>query len=63
MDHNLAKYAKYYYYGNIKISRSGEFTIEIDHNKRHFHGINKHMLETSYILNLGKLFKIIPKLK
>jgi hypothetical protein len=26
MEHNLAKYAKYYSYGNIEISRCGEFT-------------------------------------
>jgi hypothetical protein len=31
--------------------------------KEIFQGINKQMLETSYRFNLGKLFKIAPKLK
>jgi len=32
MEHNLVKYAKYYSYGYIKISRSSEFIREINHN-------------------------------
>jgi hypothetical protein len=36
MEHNLVGYAKYYSCGCTKIPRSGEFTKEIDHNKRDF---------------------------
>jgi hypothetical protein len=36
MEHNLAGYAKYYFYGNIEISRRNEFTKEIDDNIRDF---------------------------
>ncbi len=38
MEHNFAKYAKYYSCGNTKILRSSEFTREIDHNRRDFSG-------------------------
>jgi hypothetical protein len=38
MEHNLVGYAKYYFYGRTKISRSSEFTREIDHNRRDFFG-------------------------
>ncbi len=38
MEHNLAEYAKYYSYGNIEVSRSNEFTRQINHNKRDFFG-------------------------
>jgi hypothetical protein len=31
MEHNLAGYVKYYSYGNIEITKSSEFTREIDH--------------------------------
>jgi hypothetical protein len=34
MEHNLAKYAKYYSYGCTKILKSSEFTREIYHNKK-----------------------------
>ncbi len=36
MEHNLAEYVKYYSCGCTKISRSSEFTREIDHNRRNF---------------------------
>jgi len=36
MEHNLAGFAKYHSYGSTKISRSNEFTREIDHNIRDF---------------------------
>jgi hypothetical protein len=36
MEHNLARYAKYYSCGSIEISRGSEFTREIDHSKRDF---------------------------
>ncbi len=36
MEHNLAGYAKYYSCGHVEISKSSEFTREIDHNKRDF---------------------------
>ncbi len=36
MEHNLAEYAKYYSCGCTKISRSSEFTREIDHSRRDF---------------------------
>jgi hypothetical protein len=36
MECNPAKYAKYYYCKNIKITRSSEFTRETDHNIRIF---------------------------
>ncbi len=38
MEHNMAKYAKYYSCGNIKISGSSEFIRKIDHNRRYFFG-------------------------
>jgi hypothetical protein len=38
MEHNLAKYAKYYSCGNIQILKSNEFTRKIDHSKRDFFG-------------------------
>jgi hypothetical protein len=63
MEHNLARYAKYYCCGNTKISRGSEFTRKNDYNKRDFLDIGKHMLETSYTLNLGQLFKITLELK
>jgi hypothetical protein len=62
MEHNLVEYAKYYSYGCIKISGSGEFTREIDHNKRDFLDISKHMLKINSTLNLKQLLKITPKL-
>jgi hypothetical protein len=34
MEHNLAKYAKYYSYGSTKILGDNEFTRKIDYNKR-----------------------------
>jgi hypothetical protein len=36
MEHNLAEYAKYYFYGSTKISRGSEFTRNFDYNKRYF---------------------------
>ncbi len=36
MEHNLARYAKYYSYGNTWIIRSSEFTKEIDHIRKVF---------------------------
>jgi hypothetical protein len=38
MEHNLAKYAKYYSCGCIEILGSGEFTRETNHNRRDFLG-------------------------
>jgi hypothetical protein len=38
MEHNLAEYAKYYSCGSREISRSSEFTREINHNRRGFSG-------------------------
>jgi hypothetical protein len=38
MEHNLAKYAKYYSYGNTKISRGSKFTRKIDYSRRDFFG-------------------------
>jgi hypothetical protein len=38
MEHNLARYAKYYSCGSIEISKSNEFTREINHNKIDFFG-------------------------
>jgi len=63
MEHNLARYAKYYSCGSIKIIGISKFTRKFDHNKRDFLDIGKHVLETSYTLNLGLLLKITPKLK
>jgi hypothetical protein len=36
MEHNLAGYAKYYFYRRRDILRSGEFTRETDHNIKDF---------------------------
>jgi hypothetical protein len=36
MEHNLAEYAKYNSYGNIKILGASEFTRELDHNRREY---------------------------
>ncbi len=36
MEHNLARYAKYYFCGRIKILQSSEFTREIHHSRRDF---------------------------
>jgi hypothetical protein len=36
MEHNLARYAKYYSCGRIKILGSSEFTKEIHHNRKDF---------------------------
>jgi hypothetical protein len=36
MEHNLARYAKYYSCRNIEISGGGEFTRKIDYNKKDF---------------------------
>jgi hypothetical protein len=44
----------------IKLST---FPSKFIYLKEIFQDINKQMLETSYKLNLGKLFKIAPKLK
>jgi hypothetical protein len=63
MEHNLAKYAKYYFGGNIKIWRGGEFTRKIDHGRRDFSRFSKHMLKTSYTLNLEQSLKIAHELK
>ncbi len=38
MEHNLAKYAKYYLYGSTEISRGNEFTRKIDYYRRDFFG-------------------------
>jgi hypothetical protein len=38
MKHNLAKYAKYYSCGHIKISWNSEFTRETNQRKRIFSG-------------------------
>ncbi len=63
MEHNLAECAKSYFYGSIKFSRCSEFTRNIEYYRRVFLDISRHMLETSYILKLGQLLKIAPKLK
>jgi hypothetical protein len=34
MEHNPAKYAKYYSCGNIEISKGNEFTRKINHHRR-----------------------------
>ncbi len=34
MEHNMAKYAKYYSYGRKKISRSYEFTRKFNYSRR-----------------------------
>ncbi len=34
MEHNLVGYAKYYSCGCTKISKSNEFTMEIEHNRK-----------------------------
>jgi hypothetical protein len=36
MEHNLARYAKYYSCGSTKILRSSEFIREFYHSKRNF---------------------------
>jgi hypothetical protein len=36
MEHNLARYAKYYSYGSIEKSKNNEVTRKIDHNRRKF---------------------------
>jgi hypothetical protein len=36
MEHNMARYAKYYSCRSIEISGGGEFTRKIDYNKRDF---------------------------
>jgi len=36
MEHNLARYAKYYSCRNTKISRDSEFTRKIDYSKKDF---------------------------
>ncbi len=36
MEHNLARYAKYYSCGNIKILGSNEFIRETDHSTKDF---------------------------
>jgi hypothetical protein len=36
MEHNLAKYTKYYSDGSTKISRGSEFTRETDYIKKDF---------------------------
>jgi hypothetical protein len=41
MEHYLARYAKYYSCGGIKISRGSEFTRKIDHNRKDFLDIGK----------------------
>jgi hypothetical protein len=38
MEHNLAKYAKYYSCGITKISKGNEFTRKFDYNRRDFFG-------------------------
>jgi hypothetical protein len=38
MEHNLARYVKYYFCRSIKISRSSEFTRKIDYNRKVFLG-------------------------
>jgi hypothetical protein len=38
MEHNLARYAKYYSCGCIEISGSSEFTKETYHNRKDFSG-------------------------
>jgi hypothetical protein len=38
MEHNLARYAKYYSCGSTKILGNNEFIKEIDHCKRYFFG-------------------------
>jgi hypothetical protein len=51
MEHNLARYAKYYSCGNIKILGSNEFIREIDHSIKDFLDIGKQMLKTNYTLS------------
>jgi hypothetical protein len=38
MEHKLAKYVKYYSYGNIEVLGNSEFTRETNHNRRDFSG-------------------------
>jgi len=38
MEHNLARYAKYYSFRSTKYSRGSEFTIKNDYNRRDFLG-------------------------
>jgi hypothetical protein len=38
MEHNLARYAKYYSCGDAKIFGSNEFIKETDHSRRDFFG-------------------------
>ncbi len=38
MEHDMAEYANYYYYGSTKSSRNSEFTNETDHSKKDFFG-------------------------
>jgi len=62
MEHNLARYAKYYSCGCIEISGNSEFTKESNHKQEFFLNIGKQMLEIDYTLNLGQLLKITHKL-
>ncbi len=63
MEHNLARYAKYYSYGCTKILKSSESRGKLIIVKEIFLDIRKQMLETSYTLNLGQLVKIALELK
>ncbi len=63
MENNLARYAKYYSCGSIKILGGSEFIRKTNHNIKYFLNIGKWMLETSYTLNLRQLFKITHELK
>jgi hypothetical protein len=38
MEHNLVRYAKYYYCGNTNTSRGSEFMRKFHYNRREFFG-------------------------
>jgi hypothetical protein len=38
MERNMVRYAKYYSYGSIIISKGNEFIREINHSRKYFHG-------------------------
>jgi hypothetical protein len=47
----------------IKPIKPSTFPSKVIYVEEIFQDINKQMLETSYTLNLGQLFKIAPNLK
>jgi hypothetical protein len=63
MEHNLAKYAKYYSRGNTKNQEVVNLQEKLITIKEIFLDISKQMLKISYTSSLGHLLKITPKLK